>query len=100
MTHFSVGETLLAEEQKKHCEKKGRKNSSSDAKMTFGQAAAIHMQNLEEKVTIKQRTRNYWKETLMAVYKSWPALMEAEVRRITPATRREWAVKYVKHNIS
>ena len=82
--HFSVAEAKLAEAQKEHRERKGREVDAGNAKMKFSEAAALHMQRLEERATIKKRTRKYWQETLAAMLKSWPELAATEVRRITP----------------
>jgi hypothetical protein len=46
------------------------------AKMTFGEAAAIHLRNLDDNVSIKPRTRDYWRQRLDALAKSWPELSE------------------------
>lgn len=94
--HFSVAESRLALAQKEHREGKGRKIDPSNAKMTFAQAGAIHLQRLEEKVSIKRRTKKYWRETLEAMVRSWPELNALEIRRITNAACREWATRYAK----
>ena len=95
-SHFSVAESKLAEIQKEHREHKGREVDPGNAKMTFGAAAALHMERLEEKVTIKRRTKLYWRETLAALAKSWPELAAKEVRRITPEACRDWSARYAK----
>ena len=95
--HFSVAEARLASAQKEHRERKGKTTSASSAKMTFQQAADIHMQRLEENVSIKRRTRQYWREILKAVLKSWPELAATEIRRITNAACRDWAARYAKN---
>jgi integrase len=95
-SHFSVAESRLAVAQKEHRERKGREVDPANAKMTFGQAASLHMQRLEERVDIKRRTRAYWKETLAALIRSWPELPGMEVRRITQAACRDWAARYAK----
>jgi integrase len=94
-SHFSVAEAKLAEELKAHREMKTKAVDSGDAKIKFSAAAAIHMQRLEARATIKKRTREYWKEILKAVVKSWPGLPETEVRKITPAMCRDWAARHV-----
>ena len=94
--HYSVAEGRLAELQKEHRELRGREIDAGNAKMTFGQAAAIHMQRLEDRVTIKRRTRKYWKETLDAVLRSWPELGPMEVRKITVNACQRWATSYAK----
>lgn len=94
--HFTVAESRLAEAQKEHRQRKGREASASSAKMTFQQAAALHLQHLDAKVSIKRRTRAYWREILAAVLKSWPELAETEVRKITKNACRDWAARYAK----
>ena len=51
--------------------------------MKFCAAAEIHLQNLNDDLEIKDSTRHYWRQCLAALVKSWPALNETEVRRIT-----------------
>ena len=94
--HFSVAEARLATVIKDHRERKGRVIDTSNAKMTFNDAATLHMQRLDENVSIKKRTRKYWAEVLAALLKSWPALAGTEVRRITTPACREWAMRYAK----
>ena len=95
-SHFSVAEAKLAEVQKEHRERKGREIDPANAKMTFGQAAALHIQRVDEDISLKRRSRKYVKETLAAFLKNWPELSSMEVRRITPSACRDWAVRYAK----
>lgn len=92
----TLAEARLGELLKKHRKQVAQVAAPSDTKMTFGQAAAMHLARLAERVAIKRRTRSYWKETLDALLKSWPELSETEVRRVTPAACREWAARYAK----
>lgn len=71
-SHSSVAEARLANTVKEHREKKGPTGISSNAKMTFADAAQLHMQRLDENASIKRRTRTYWCEILGALLKSWP----------------------------
>jgi integrase len=64
--------------------------------MTFGEAAAIHLQKVDDKLNIKPRTREYWREVLAALVRSWPGLNETEVRKISQAKCEEWASRYAK----
>jgi integrase len=96
-SHYSVAEARLTSTVKEHREKKGRAGASANAKMTFGEAARLHMQHLDENVSIKKRTRTYWREILAALLKSWPTLAEMEIRRVTAAACREWAMRYAKN---
>ncbi len=95
-SHFGIAEAKLAEVQKEHRSNRDKEIDPGSAKMTFGQAAALHMQHLEERVTIKRRTKKYWRETLDAMLKNWPELSGKEIRRITPEACRDWATRYAK----
>ena len=64
--------------------------------MTFREAAATHLRNLDNDVSKKPRTRAYWRERLRALEKSWPTLNGTEVRRITQSDCKQWAGDYGK----
>jgi integrase len=95
-SHLSVAQAKLAEFLKEHRERRSNGDGEVSAKMTFGEAAAIHLRNLDDNLSIKPRTRDYWRECLAALQKSWPDLNETEVRKITQIDCREWARAYRK----
>jgi integrase len=95
-SHFSVAEARLAEEQKEHRQRRGKEFDPGDAKMTFAQGAELHMQAIEARVDIKRRTKKYWRETLDALLRSWPELVETEIRKLKEKPLTEWASKYAK----
>src|SRR5207253_1399 len=95
-SHFSVAEAKLAEFLKEHRERRSNGNGEVSGKMTFGEAAAVHLRNLDDNLRIKPRTRDYWRECLAALQKSWPDLNETEIRKITQADCKKWASAYAK----
>jgi integrase len=95
-SHFSVAEAKLAEFLKDHRRRRKNANGEASPKMTFCDAAAVHLRNLDDNLRIKPRTRDYWREVLAALLKSWPGLNEAEVRKITQADCKKWATAYAK----
>jgi integrase len=95
-SHFSVAEAKLAEFLKDHRLRRKNTNGEASPKMTFGDAAGIHVRNLDDNLRIKSRTRDYWREVLAALLKSWPRLNETEVRKITQADCKKWASAYAK----
>jgi integrase len=96
-SHFSVAEAKLAEFLKEHRERvRSNGNREVSAKMTFGEAAEIHTRNLGDNLSIKPSTRNYYRECLVGLQKSWPGLNETEIRKITPNDCKEWAREYRK----
>jgi integrase len=95
-SHFSVAEAKLAEFLKEHRQRRSNGNGEVSAKMAFGEAAAVHLRNLDDNLNIKPRTRDYWRECLAALQKSWPGLNETEIRKITQADCKKWASAYAK----
>jgi integrase len=95
-SHFSVAEAKLAEFLKEHRKRRSNANGEVSAKMTFGEAAAVHLRNLDDNLSIKPRTRDYWREVLAALVKSWPGLNETEVRKISQTDCKTWASAYAK----
>jgi integrase len=95
-SHFSVAQARLAEFLRKHRQHAGNGNAGDSARMTFGEAAAIHLRNLDDNVRIKPKSRLYWRQRLVALRKSWPGLEETEIRRITLADSKQWAVAFAK----
>ena len=91
-----MAEARLAAVQKEHRETRGKEIDASNAKMTFGEAASLHMQKVNEDANLKRRTREYWPEVNKAIPKSWVGVVETEVRRITPAACKDWATRYAK----
>src|SRR6266853_365083 len=77
--------------RKEHRQRVSNGNSEDSAKMTFADAAATHLRNLDDNLSIKPRTRHYWRQRLAALIKSWPRLNETEVRKITQADCKKWA---------
>src|SRR5436309_1575817 len=95
-SHLSVAQAKLGEFLKEHRKRQSHRNGEVSAKMTFREAAEIHLRNLDDNLRIKPRTRDYWRECLAALQKSWPSLSETEVRKITQTDCREWARAYGK----
>jgi integrase len=96
-SHFSVAQAKLAEFLKDHRKRvASNANGEVSAKMPFREAAEIHLRNFDDNVRIKSRTRHYWRQRLAALLKSWPALNETEVRKITSAHCKKWVSTYGK----
>ena len=94
--HFSVAEPKLQKFLEQYRSVRRRGATIASAKMTFGEAARIHAENLDRNVKIKQRTRDYWGETLKALYKSWPELRDTQLRNIRETDLEKWAGEYAK----
>jgi len=92
-THLSVARAKLADLLKEHRENQSRVIDSANAKLTFADASALHIQRLEADPEVKRRTKKYYRELLAALVKDWRALPKIEVRRIEPAALKTWAAR-------
>src|SRR5260370_32759658 len=95
-SHYSVAQARLAEFLKEHRERASNGNGGVSGKMTFGEAAAIHLRNLDNNPRIKPSTRDYWRRRLLALIKSSPRLNETEIRTITQISCKEMESTYAK----
>ena len=95
-SHFSVAQARLAEFLREHRQRIGNGGGEVSARMTFAEPTALHLRNLDDNVGIKRGTRDYWRQRLAALQKSWPGLEETEIRKITPADCKKWASAYAK----
>jgi integrase len=91
---FSVAEIKLADFLKQYRSARRRGKRIASAKITFGDASEIHLENLDCRIDIKQRTRDYWRETLKGLRKSWPELSDMPLRSITEPDLKKWAKRY------
>ena len=94
--HFSVAEARMAAARKEIREQRGRNVDTASAKMTFGDAAKLHLQHVDADSRLKRRTRAYCHEVDVSLRKTWPDLAITEVRRLTPAMCKDWALRYAK----
>jgi hypothetical protein len=97
-SHFSIAQARLAEFLKGHRERHQSApiRGTISAKMTFGEAAEIHLRDLDDDTEIKESTRHYWRQCLAGLVRTWPGLNETEVRRITRKDCESWARHYRK----
>ena len=76
ISHSSVAKARLAEFLREQREKQVAIASEVSGKMKFTDALTIHLQKLDDDVTIKPSTRHYWRQIFVALLKSWPGLAE------------------------
>jgi integrase len=80
-------------------EKNERGNSELNAaytegKMTFGEAMAMFAERVEKDPSLKPRTKAHRKERISVIRKTWPAVLQTDIRRITRQDCLNWAHSY------
>lgn len=91
---ITVGKLRLAD-----LEKLERKSSEDDVKkmkgrLTFGMALGIWRERMEKDVELKPKTKAYYKERIVALFKSWPELQAMDIRNLSKRDCLEWASKF------
>jgi len=67
-------------------------------KMRFRDALQIYENRLDNDYTLKPRTKDYYKERVAALLKSWPELNDSDVAKITKTDCVNWASTYRKQS--
>lgn len=96
---LSVGKLRLADLEKEERQRAEGTNGVQSGKMSFGDALVAYLRRLQGDASLKPRTKQYRKERIAAILKSWPALETLDVRKITKAECLVWAERFVS-NIS
>lgn len=87
-----LAETLQQERRRKDL----MGDAARTGKMTMGVAAEIRRDQLENDTGIKESTRHYWRQCIEGLFRSWPGLEGADVRKIGKADCQRWAGKFAK----
>lgn len=63
-------------------------------KITIGEAANTLKDRIQGDPSLKPRTKEYYDQRIIALYKSWPELQNTDVSRITKAQCLDWASRF------
>jgi integrase len=97
--HYSIAQARLADFLKDHRRAGGNGKSEISPKLTFGEAVARHLQKIVDGVAadrIKASTQRYWEQIFTAIKKSWPALWDSQLRRVTENDCESWSRRFVR----
>jgi integrase len=94
----SVAELRLGDFMKTERAKAEGLKAEARGKMKFRDALQIFLNRLEDNYTVKPRTKDYYKERVNALLKSWPELDDLDVAKISKADCANWAANYRKQS--
>lgn len=63
-------------------------------KMTFADAAKAYREKLELNLNLKPRSKAYRNMTVDFILKSWPAVLDRDVRKLTQRDCEEWLMRF------
>lgn len=93
-TVFSVAKQRLPDKIREYRSKQESIKSFANGRMTVGDAAEVYLRKVETNVSLKPRTKNYYVDMIDFVRRSWPALMETDVRRVSEHDCENWLVRF------
>jgi len=91
---ISVAKLRLNDLEKAERQAVENQNSLANGKMTFAQATEIFRERVNGDASLKPRTKDYYRQRIVALQSSWPGLGTTELRRITKADCLTWAAKF------
>ncbi len=94
----SVAELRLVDFMKQERAKAEGLKAEARGKMKFADALQIFLNRLDENYRLKPRSKDYYKERVNALLKSWPGLKDLDVAKINKTDCVEWAAKYRKQS--
>ena len=91
---FSVAKQRLPDKIREYRSRHESIKAFANGKMTVGDAAGVYLQKVNANVSLKPRTRQYYVDLVAFITKSWPALMETDVRKVTGRDCEWWLARY------
>ena len=91
---LSVAKLRLADLEKNERGNSELNAAYAEGKMTFGDAMAIFSGRVEKDASLKPRTKEHRKERLNVIRKTWAAMLQTDIRRITRQDCLNWAHGY------
>lgn len=91
---YSTAKLRLSDLEKSLRQMTERQTEVSKGTMTFGDALAIFQQRKQGDPTVKPNTKLYYENLIKALLKSWPALKEKDIRKLSKNDCLAWAARY------
>ncbi|MBA3649912.1 MAG: hypothetical protein H0W66_00150 [Chthoniobacterales bacterium] len=90
---FSVAKQRLPDKMREHRAKVQSVTAFANGKMNVGDAAAVYLQKVKANVSLKPRSKDYREMMIDFIRRSWPALMDTDVRKVTGGECENWLLR-------
>jgi integrase len=93
---LSVAKLRLTDEEKKHRKAAQQQLALQHGcgQMTFGDALEIYRARLEANPDVKSKTKDYYKQRIDSLLRTWPGLEKTNARDISKQECLDWAARY------
>jgi integrase len=93
-TVFSVAKQRLSDKLGEHRSHQESVKAFSNGKMTVGDAARVYLEKIDTSISLKPRSKAYLRMLFDFIKRSWPALSETDIRKITERDCQNWLQGY------
>ena len=91
---FSVAKQRLPDMMRDYRSRHESAKAFARGKMTVQDAAEVYLRKVRASVSLKPRSKDYREMTMEFVARSWPELMETDVRKVTERDCENWLMRY------
>jgi integrase len=91
---FSVAKQRLPDKIRDYRSRHESVKAFAHGKMTVGDATEVYLRKVRANASLKPRSKDYREMMIDFIKRSWPALMETDVRKITDRDCENWLTKY------
>jgi len=93
-TVFSVAKQRLPEKMREYRSRHESARAFADGKMTVGDAAQVYLLKVRASASLKPRSKDYREMILSFIKRSWPSLLETDVRKVSERDCENWFARY------
>lgn len=93
-TVFSVAKQRLPEKIRDYRSRNESVKAFADGKMTVGDAIEVYLRKVRASVALKPRSKDYREMIVGFIRRSWPSLLETDVRKVSERDCENWLTRY------
>jgi len=91
---FSVAKQRLPDKMRDFRSRNESVKAFASGRMTVGDAAEVYRGKVKANVSLKPRSKDYREMTIDFIERSWPGLMETDVRKVSAHDCENWLARY------
>ena len=93
-TVFSVAQLRLPDKMNEHRVTHEKRRAFGNGRMTFGDAMQVYRDKMEANPELKPKSKYYYRMVLDFVTRSWPTVLNKDIREINDQDCKKWIVRY------
>ncbi len=93
-TVFSVAKQRLPDRIRDYRSRHESVKAFADGKMTVADAAEVYLRKVRVSVSLKPRSKEYREMMIDFIRRSWPSLLEMDVRKVSERDCENWLTRY------